>query len=197
MDELDLLEDIRSGDQAAFAALVDQYSPLVYRLALRMLGNPQDAEDVLQETFIKVYQHLDGFNGDSRLSTWIYRIATNETLMLLRKRKGKNISLDVSDDATDEDRQESLEIIDWSYLPEDKLLDSEVRAFLEQAVSSLTEGLRAVFLLRDVHGFSTRETAEMLEISEVAVKTRLSRARLKLREALSHYYREQLEVLRE
>ncbi len=197
MDELALLEDIRSGDQAAFAALVDQYSPLVYRLALRMLGNPQDAEDVLQETFIKVYQHLDGFNGRSRLSTWIYRIATNETLMLLRKRKGKNISLDVPDDTADEDRQEPLEIVDWSSLPEDKLLDSEVHAFLERAVDSLSEGLRAVFLLRDVHGLSTRETAEMLEISEVAVKTRLSRARLQLREALSIYYREQLEVRRE
>lgn len=197
MDELALLEDIRSGDQAAFAALVDRYSPLVYRLALRMLGNPQDAEDVLQETFIKVYQHLDSFNGHSRLSTWIYRIATNETLMLLRKRKGKDISLDVSDGASGEEMQEPLEIIDWSHLPEDKLLDREVRSFLEQAVDSLSEGLRAVFLLRDVHGLSIRETAEALEISEVAVKTRLSRARLKLREALSNYYREQLEFRRE
>ena len=197
MDELALLEDIRSGDQAAFAALVDRYSPLVYRLALRMLGNPQDAEDVLQETFIKVYQHLDSFNGHSRLLTWIYRIATNETLMLLRKRKGKDISLDVSDGASGEEMQEPLEIIDWSHLPEDKLLDREVRSFLEQAVDSLSEGLRAVFLLRDVHGLSIRETAEALEISEVAVKTRLSRARLKLREALSNYYREQLEFRRE
>ncbi len=195
MDELALLEEIRSGNQAAFAALVDRYSPLVYRLALRMLDNPQDAEDVLQETFIKVYQHLDGFNGHSQLSTWIYRIATNETLMLLRKRKGKDISLEMSDDASNE--QEPLEIIDWSHLPEDRLLDREVRAFLEQAVESLSEGLRAVFLLRDVHGLSIRETAEALEISEVAVKTRLSRARLKLREVLSKYYREHMEIRRE
>ncbi len=193
MDEKELLQALKSGDRAAFAHLVETHSPAIYRLALRMLNNPQDAEDVLQETFIKAFQHIERFDGRARLSTWLYRIATNEALMLLRKRKVESISLEApAGDAVPEE-QEPLEIVDWSHLPEKTLLTGEVRAYLEHAVRTLPESLKVVFLLREIEGLSTRETAEILQLSEAAVKTRLSRARLQLRELLSAYYRLQME----
>ncbi len=187
------LEALKAGDKAAFARLVETHSPVIYRLALRMVNNPQDAEDVLQETFIKAYQHLADFDGRARLSTWLYRIATNEALMLLRKRKVESLSIDAPAGDNAEAEQEPLEIVDWSHLPEDALLTDEARAYLEEAVRALPAGLKAVFLLREIEGLSTRETAEILHLSEAAVKTRLSRARLRLRERLSVYYRAQLE----
>ncbi len=193
MDEKSLLQALKAGDRAAFAYLVETHSPAIYRLALRMVNNPQDAEDVLQETFIKAFQHVGRFDGRARLSTWLYRIATNEALMLLRKRKADSISLEAPAGDEVPEEQEPLEIVDWSHLPEDTLLTDEVRAYLEEAVRSLPESLKTVFLLREIEGLSTRETAEILQLSEAAVKTRLSRARLRLREQLSVYYRSQME----
>ncbi|GAB4533495.1 MAG: sigma-70 family RNA polymerase sigma factor [Anaerolineales bacterium] len=193
MDEQSLLQALKSGDRAAFAHLVETHSPAIYRLALRMLNNPQDAEDVLQETFIKAFQHIERFDGRARLSTWLYRIATNEALMLLRKRTDDGISLDAPAANDPLEEQEPLEIVDWSHLPEETLLSGEVHAYLEKAVRSLPESLKTVFLLREIEGLSTTETAEILKLSEAAVKTRLSRARLQLRESLSVYYRSQME----
>lgn len=186
------LEALRAGDRAEFARLVDQYSPLIYRLGLKMLGNPQDAEDVLQETFIKAYRHLDGFDGRARVSTWLYRIATNEALMLLRRKRPDAISVDEPWQNTGEE-QEPLQIRDWCCLPEHELMSDEARAHLDQAVEELPASLRLVFLLREIEGLSTRETADVLDISEAAVKTRLSRARLQLREDLSTYFGERME----
>jgi RNA polymerase sigma-70 factor (ECF subfamily) len=186
------LEALRAGDRAEFARLVDQFSPLIYRLGLKMLGNPQDAEDVLQETFIKAYRHLEGFDGRARVSTWLYRIATNEALMLLRRKRPEAISVDEPWQNAGEE-QEPLQIRDWCCLPEHELMSDEARAHLDQAVEELPASLRVVFLLREIEGLSTRETADVLEISEVAVKTRLSRARLQLREDLSTYFGEWME----
>lgn len=185
------LQALRSGDRAEYARLVDTYYHLVYRLALKMLGNPQDAEDILQETFIKVFRHLDTFDGRSNLSTWIYRIATNEALMFLRKKQPELVSIDQPNE-TEEGEQEPLQIVDWCCLPENELMSSEAKAHLDEAVASLPHGLRAVFVLRDIQGLSTRETSEVLSISEMAVKTRLSRARLRLREILTEYFGERL-----
>jgi RNA polymerase sigma-70 factor, ECF subfamily len=185
------LEALKKGDRVEFARLVEAYSPHIYRLALKMLDNPQDAEDILQETFIKAFRSLNGFDGRSKVSTWLYRIATNEALMLIRKRKPDSISLQEPVENI-EGEQEPLQIVDWCCLPEDELLSTEVRRQLDKAVESLPHSLRLVFLLRDIEGLSTRETAEVLDLTETAVKTRLSRARLRLREELTAYFSERM-----
>jgi RNA polymerase sigma-70 factor (ECF subfamily) len=185
------LDALRAGDRAEFSRLVEATSAKMYRLAVKMLNDPQDAEDVLQETYLKAYRHLKDFDGRSNLSTWLYRIATNEALMQLRKRRPDIISIDEPVE-TIEGEQEPVQIIDWCCLPEDVLLSGETRARLDGAISHLPHNLRIVFLLRDIEDLSTHETAEVLNISEVAVKTRLSRARLRLREELSGYYSERL-----
>lgn len=182
---------LKNGDRAEFARLVEAYSPNIYRLALKMLDNPQDAEDVLQETFIKAFRGFNGFDGRSKISTWLYRIATNEALMLIRKRKPDSISLQEPIE-TFEGEQEPLQIVDWCCLPENELLSTEVRNQLDKAAESLPHTLRLVFLLRDIEGLSTRETAEVLNLSETAVKTRLSRARLRLRDELTTYFSERM-----
>lgn len=186
------LEALRDGDRAEFARLVEAYSPMIFRLGLKMLNNPQDAEDILQETFIKAYRHIGNFDGRSNVSTWLYRIATNEALMSIRRKRPETISFDVPS-IYDTEPQEPLQIVDWCCLPEDEFLTSEGRARLDDAANRLPTSLRVVFVLRDIEGLSTRETAEVLEISEMAVKTRLSRARLRLREDLSEYFGKLLE----
>jgi RNA polymerase sigma-70 factor (ECF subfamily) len=186
------LEALRAGDKDEFARLVEAYSGVIYRLAIKMLENPQDAEDVLQETFIKAYRNMPGFDGRSSLSTWLYRIATNEALMLIRRHKRVTVSIDEPLE-TDEQEQMPLQITDWCCLPEEELMSTEARDYMDRAIDDLPYSLRVVFLLRDIEGLSTHEAADVLELSEAAVKTRLSRARLRLRELLSEYYRERLQ----
>jgi len=181
------LEALRAGDRAEFSRLVEAYSANIYRLALRMLNQPQDAEDVLQETFLKAFRHLKNFDGRSKLSTWLFRIATNEALMLLRRRRPGQVSLD-EPVMGDEGDQEPLQIVDWCCLPEKEMMSQEARKHLDAAIDQLPHSLRVVFLLRDIEDLSTLETAEVLGLSETAVKTRLSRARMRLRELLSAYF---------
>lgn len=185
------LDALRAGDRAEFVRLVDAYSAPIYRLGLKMLGNPQDAEDVLQNTFLNALTHLADFEGRSSLSTWLYRIASNEALMLLRRKKN-TVNLD---DFQPEDAEETPlpeVFVDWSALPEDELLNGESKGALDAAVASLPESLRMVFLLRDIEGLSIKETADILNLTETNVKTRLLRARMSLREQLSTYYGERL-----
>jgi RNA polymerase sigma-70 factor (ECF subfamily) len=182
---------LQAGDRAEFARLIEAYSGQIYRLALKMVQNPQDAEDILQETFIKAYQALPKFEGRSSLSTWLYRIATNEALMFLRKKHPVQVSVD-EPLKNDEGDERPRQIVDWCCLPEDELMSTEARANLDRSIQELPESLRAVFLLRDIEGLSTRDTADVLDISESAVKTRLSRARFRLRELLSTYYAERM-----
>ncbi|HLE15129.1 MAG TPA: sigma-70 family RNA polymerase sigma factor [Anaerolineales bacterium] len=186
------LEALRLRDRAEFARMVEANSSLIYRLALKLLNDPQDAEDILQETFIKAYQHLPEFDGRSSLSTWLYRIATNEALMHLRRKQPETVSIE-EPQADEGPLQEPLQIVDWCCVPESELMSTEGRAELDRAVETLPPSLKVVFLLRDVAGLSTRETAEALELSEMAVKTRLSRARLRLREELSDYFGEKMQ----
>jgi RNA polymerase sigma-70 factor (ECF subfamily) len=185
------LERLRAGDRAEFARLVYAYSGPIYRLGLRMLGNAQDAEDMLQNAFLNAWTHLPDFEGRSSLATWLYRIAANEALMLIR-RKRPEIHLE---DTPTEDSLGDLtpvEFLDWSALPENELLSGEAKQLVDSVVGSLPEMLRLVFVLRDIEGLSIKETAEALELSETNVKTRLLRARLRLREQLSAYYSERL-----
>lgn len=185
------IEALKSGDREAFANLVTQFSPRIYRLAMKILNDPQDAEDVLQETFIKALRSISSFEGRSSVSTWLYRIAVNEALMLVRKRRPDYVSIDQEKEDA-EGAAEPVEIIDFCCLPEGDFLSAESRRFLDKAILQLTPALRTVFVLRDIEGLSVRDTADALKISEASVKTRLLRARLKLRETLSGYYAERV-----
>ena len=189
-NDLALVQAAQRGDKRAFAQLVGQYEQRVYNLARKMMRDQQDAEDVLQETFISVYRNLGNFHGDSSFSTWLYRIATNASLMKLRARKEPSLSLDEPIESDDGADAMPREIVDWGITPEEALLSGETRAQMDAAIASLPETLRAVFILRDIEGLSVQETAEVLDISVPNVKTRLHRARLLLRESLSVYFKD-------
>lgn len=185
------LEALQRQDKVAFSQLVTAHSDKIYRLALKMLGNVQDAEDVLQETFIKAYNNIDGFEGRSQITTWLYRIAMNETLMLLRKRKRLLTNIDAGIEMEDGEVIPQ-QIVDWCCLPEKELMTGETQQVISQAVDTLSDANRAAFLLRDVEGLSTQEAADVLGISESALKVRLMRARLALREELSQYFADKM-----
>jgi RNA polymerase sigma-70 factor (ECF subfamily) len=182
------IEALRLGDRREFARLVDEYSGPLYRLALKMLGNASDAEDALQNTFLKAFQHVDKFEGRSSLSTWLYRIASNEALMLLRKRRPETDFSDITPENEDDQSLDPVQFTDWCCLPEEEYLSAEGRKAMDRAVQHLPETLRIVFVLRDIEDLSIQETSQVLGLSETAVKTRLLRARLRLREELSNYY---------
>ncbi len=185
-DAIDLAA-LRRKDKDAFTQLVKADSGKIYRLALKMLANEQDAEDVLQETFIKAYKNIETFEGRSKISTWLYRIAVNEALMLIRKRKPAQVDLD-AEIITESGEFVPRQIVDWCCLPEEEFVRSETRQVINLGIKSLSDANRAAFLLRDVEGLSTREAAKVLQISESALKVRLMRARLELREFLTEYF---------
>ncbi len=187
---IDLLA-LKRLDKQAFAALIDAYGDQIYRVALRMLGNEQDAEDVSQETFIKAYKNIQNFEGRSKISTWLYRIAVNEALMFLRKQKGIFVDID-QEIETETGDFIPRQIVDWCCLPEEELMSGETRSIIDQAIETLSLPNRAAFLLRDIEGLSTQEAADALGISESALKVRLMRARLALREVLSTYFSEKV-----
>jgi RNA polymerase sigma-70 factor (ECF subfamily) len=183
-----LVERARGGDVAAFEKLVRQYDRQVFRIANHITQNREDAEDVVQDAFLKAYQKLDQFQGNSKFYTWLVRIAVNESLMRLRKRRtGRMVSID-EDVQTDEGSM-PRDLADWSPDPESLYGQSEMADILRKTVQGLPPGFRVVFVLRDVEGLSTEETAETLGLSIPAVKSRLLRARLQLRERLSKYFR--------
>ena len=187
-EEQALVDRARSGDASAFTELVNKYARKIFRLAKHITQNDEDAEDVLQESFMKAYSNLDSFQGQSKFYTWLVRIAVNEALMKLRKRKSdKTVSLDEPHE-TEEDTV-TREIAVWEDDPERKYSREELRGILGRAVESLKPAFRTVFVLRDIEELSTEETAEALGISIPAVKSRLLRARLQLRERLTRVFR--------
>jgi len=187
-DESALVAKAREGDLAAFNELVNSYSRKIFRLAKHITQNEEDAEDVLQETFLKAFEHLGDFQGQSKFYTWIVRIAVNESLMKLRKRKSdRSVPLDEPVD-TGEDTV-VREIAVWDENPEQKYSREELGQILDEAVQGLRPAFRTVFVLRDIEELSTEETAEALGISVTAVKSRLLRARLQLREKLTRFFK--------
>jgi RNA polymerase sigma-70 factor, ECF subfamily len=187
-EETAVVLQAREGDATAFSELVRRYENKIFRLALHITQNREDAEDVLQETFLKAYEHLDQFQGNSKFYTWIVRIAVNQALMKLRKRKtDKSVSLDETID-TGEDTV-AREIASWDENPEQRFSRDEIGEILSTAVDSLAPPYRAVFVLRDIEDLSTEETAEALELSVPAVKSRLLRARLQLRDKLTRFFK--------
>lgn len=187
-EELALVTAAREGDMQAFEQLIQKYDRSVFRIAQHITQNREDAEDVVQDAFLKAYQNLNKFQGNSKFYTWLVRIAVNEALMRLRKRKAdKTVSID--EDVETEDGSMPREVADWSPNPEQQYGQAELGDILGKTIQGLPAGFRTVFVLRDVEGMSTEETAEMLGLSVPAVKSRLLRARLQLRERLNRYFK--------
>src|SRR5579864_7717307 len=188
LQELALVEAAKGGDVQSFEQLIKKYDRNVFRIAQHITQNREDAEDVLQDAFLKAYENLEQFQGNRKFYTWLVRIAVNESLMKLRKRRtGKTVSID--EDIQTEEGSMPREIADWSPTPEQLYGQSELADILKKTIQGLPTGFRTVFVLRDVEGLSTEETAEMLNLSVPAVKSRLLRARLQLRERLSRYFK--------
>ena len=188
MNENEIVRLARSGDRKAFSRLVVTYSERIYNLALKILRNKEDAEDVLQETFLTVLEKFDSFDGRSAFFTWIYRIATNASLMKIRKKK--MVFADFPDNPELEQSIENIAFIDWSQDPTSNIRDEEIKQVLDKAINELPEIYRTVFILRDLEYLSIRETGKILEISEENVKIRLRRARLFMRDKLANYFDE-------
>src|SRR5271165_1968686 len=183
-----LVEQVRGGDVSAYDTLVRKYERQIFRIAQHITQNREDAEDVMQDAFLKAYEKLDQFQGNSKFYTWLVRIAVNESLMRLRKRRsGRMVSID--EDVETEEGSVPRDLADWSPDPEQNYTQSEMADILRKTIQGLPPGFRIVFVLRDVEGLSTEETAETLGLSVPAVKSRLLRARLQLRERLSRYFR--------
>ena len=187
-DEPVLVAAAKSGDAAAFEELVNRYERKIFRLTMNITRNREDAEDAMQDAFMKAYSHLDTFQEDSRFYTWLVRIAANEALMRLRKRRPNQISLD--EPVEGEDDLMPREIRDWGPSPEQRFAQSEMHGILDRVIDELDADFRTVFVLRDIEELSTEETAAVIGISVPAVKSRLLRARLKLRQKLDRYLRD-------
>src|ERR1700756_2352095 len=186
-EELVLVNAAKAGDVGAFEELVRRYDRNVFRIAQHITQNREDAEDVVQDAFLKAYENLPQFQGQSKFYTWLVRIAVNEALMKLRRRRPERmVSLD-EEVRTDEDSM-PREIADWSPNPEQQYNQAELKDILGKTIQGLPPSFRTVFVLRDVEGLSTEETAEALNLSIPAVKSRLLRARLQLRERLSRFF---------
>lgn len=184
----ELVRRAQAGDLAAFEALTGRHEQRIYSLALRMLRQEQDAEDVTQQTFLSALEHLDGFRGEASFSTWLLRIATHAALKIIRKRQGLGmVSLEAATE--EQDGYDAVPhpeyIADWTQSPEQLVHQNEIQRLLDEALARLDEKHRLVFLLRDVEGLSVKETAEALDLGEANVKVRLLRARLQLREQLT------------
>ncbi len=187
-NEVTLVAEAQAGNAEAFTTLVNQYDRNIYRLALNITGNQADAEDVLQETFLKAYTRLRLFQGHSRFYTWLVRIAINEALMELRRRRaGRSIPLDQPIETGEDELPREIE--GWDENPEELYAQQELREILAEALERLEPAFRSVFVLRDVEDLSTAETAALLNLSVSAVKSRLMRARLELRERLNKYFK--------
>ena len=186
-EEMALVLAAKAGDVSAFEDLVRRYDRNVFRIAQHITQNREDAEDVVQDAFLKSYENLGQFQGQSKFYTWLVRIAVNEALMKLRRRRPERmVSLD--EEVKTEDDSLPREVADWSPNPEQQYTQGELRDILTRTIQGLPPGFRTVFVLRDVEGLSTEETAEALDLSIPAVKSRLLRARLQLRERLSRYF---------
>lgn len=187
-EELALVQAAKAGNVGAFEQLVKRYDRNIFRIAQHITQNREDAEDVLQEAFLKAYQNLEQFQGQSKFYTWLVRIAVNESLMKLRRRRSsKTVSID--EDIETEESSVPREIADWTPNPEQQYGQAELKDILSRTIQGLPLGFRTVFVLRDVEGLSTEETAEMLSLSIPAVKSRLLRARLQLRDRLTRFFK--------
>jgi RNA polymerase sigma-70 factor, ECF subfamily len=187
----ELVRRSKEDDERAFGELISRYESKVYSLALRMVRNPEDAEDVLQDTFLRAYRGIKSFQGASTFSTWIYRITANSALMRLRKKQLPTVSIEDADE-----RETPVNIADWTPGPVEQLLSQELQHEMDEAIEALPPEFRQVFILRDVEEMSNAEVAEILDLSVAAVKSRLHRARLKVRNRLAGYFSDSAKLKR-
>ena len=181
----ELVRKSKEGDERAFGELISRYESKVYSLALKMVRNPEDAEDVLQDTFLRAYRGIKSFQGASTFSTWIYRITANSALMRLRKKQLPTVSIEDADE-----RETPVNIADWTPGPVEQLLNRELQQVMDEAIEALPPEFRQVFVLRDIEEMSNAEVADVLDLSVAAVKSRLHRARLKVRNRIAGYFSE-------
>jgi RNA polymerase sigma-70 factor (ECF subfamily) len=181
----------QGGDTRAFDELVQRYQDRVYRLCFKILRHEDDAAEALQDAFLSAYRGIGNFKAESTFSTWLYRVATNASLMKYRRRRDNLVSLEQSQSQNDD--AEPLQLQDWSRQPHEELDDRETRQVMEEGVQRLPEELRTVFVLRDVQELSNAEVAGILDLSVAAVKSRLHRARLALRDRLNRYFTDRLD----
>ncbi|MBR9985573.1 MAG: RNA polymerase sigma factor [Desulfosarcina sp.] len=187
--DTELIRSINDGRQDLFYELVNRYEKSLYNFGLRMCDNPSDAEDMVQDTFLNVFKYLEGFRYETKFRNWLYRVATSACLKKKRRSKyapDRELSLDEFLPANESDV--SVELPRWASQPLDQVLDGELAGVIRQALLDLPEKYRLVVVLRDVEGFTTQETAEILDLTPTNIKVRLHRARLFLREALKSYY---------
>ena len=185
--DLALVHACNSGDAAAFEELVKRYDSKLFRVAQHITHNREDAQDAVQDAFLKVFRKLTQFRENSQFSTWLIRITVNESLLKLRKQRFDG-EVSIDEDFQSEDHTAAFELADWAPNPEELYKAFELRNILRSELQELRPGLSVVFVLRDIEGLSTEETADVLELTDVAVKTRLSRARLQLRQRLTKYF---------
>jgi RNA polymerase sigma-70 factor (ECF subfamily) len=186
-DESALVAAAKAGDVSAFETLVGRYERKIFRLTQNITQNREDAEDAMQEAFLNAYEHLQNFEGNSRFYTWLVRIAVNQALMKLRKRRPNVVSLDEDIDTGEDTVPRDVE--DWGPSPAERYAQTEISGILSKVIGDLDPSFRVVFQLRDIEELSTEETADALGLTVPAVKSRLLRARLKLRQALNQYFR--------
>jgi RNA polymerase sigma-70 factor (ECF subfamily) len=192
-DDLELVHASKNGDVAAFEHLVKRYDRKLLRIAQHVTHNREDAQDAVQEAFFKAFQKLDQFREDSTFSTWLIRITLNQSLMKVRKQRRVTREVSLDQDFQSETEVLPMEVTDWSPNPEQLYWTTELRNILIKTLQELRPILRTVFVLRDIEGLSIDQTAEVLNVSHIAVKARLWRARLQLRERLSKYFSKQTE----
>lgn len=185
-----LVTHAQAGDTRAFDELVRRYQDRAYRLCFKILRNEDDAAEALQDTFLSAFKGLPRFKAESTFSTWLYRIATNASLMKYRKRRDGHVSYEQSQSSNED--SEPMAIADWSAQPLDELLDAETRELLSAEVDLLPENERTVFVLRDIMEQSNADVATELGLSVAAVKSRLHRARVHLRDRMNRYFREKV-----
>jgi RNA polymerase sigma-70 factor, ECF subfamily len=195
-DDLDLVHASKDGDVAAFEQLVNRYDRKLLRIAQQVTHNREDAQDAVQETFLRVFQHLGQFREESQFSTWLIRITVNQSLMKLRKQRRAIKEVSRDEDFHAEEDKLPMEVIDWAPNPEQLYWAAELREILVNTLNELRPILRTVFVLRDIEGLSTVQTAAVLNLSHAAVKARLWRARLQLRERLNKYFSKETESAR-
>jgi RNA polymerase sigma-70 factor (ECF subfamily) len=185
MDEISLIEEAKKGNKKALSEIVKKYEQTIYNFSFKICRNPEKAENIMQETFYSMVKSLNQFDGNSKLSTWLYRIVANHCLMNARKEKKRSyVSLE-----NDEDLYTERHIADWTSLPYKNTENKELRKILDTAIQKLSPDYRIVFLLRDIEGLSTEETAEATNISVPAVKSRLHRARAFLRKEIDEAFK--------
>jgi RNA polymerase sigma-70 factor (ECF subfamily) len=193
-EDMAFVQACKRGDVSAFEELVKRYDRKLFRIAQHVTQNREDAQDVVQEAFLKAFRNLDQFREKSQFSTWLVRITINQSLMKVRKAHRKK-EVRIEQDSQVETSERTLDFADWAPNPEERYRASELREILLKALRTLQPALSLVFVLRDVEGLSTEQTSEALDLTQAAVKTRLMRARLQLRDRLSKYFRKSVQKI--